>query len=100
MKRTLSVIAVITVGCAMSFGADLAKDPNYKAKCAGCHGANGEGKAAMKTKPLKESAAKSDAELTKAIENGTTTPPKMPGYKGKLTSDQIKSLVSAIKALK
>jgi cytochrome c553 len=64
MKRILSVTAAMALACTMSFGADLAKDPNYKAKCAGCHGAHGEGKPAMKTKPLKDSAAKSDAELT------------------------------------
>jgi mono/diheme cytochrome c family protein len=100
MKRFLSAVAFLALASSLSFGANLASDPNYKAKCAGCHGPNGEGKAAMKTKPLKQFASKSDAELAKAIENGTTTAPKMPGYKGKLTDAQIKTLVSEIKALK
>lgn len=100
MKKLLSAAVFLALACTMAFGADLAKDANYKAKCAACHGANGEGKAAMKTKPLKQSASKSEADLTKAIENGTTTAPKMPGYKGKLTDAQIKTLVSEIKALK
>lgn len=100
MKRLLSAAGFLALACTISFGADLASDPNYKARCAGCHGANGEGKAAMKTQPLKQSASKSDADLTKVIENGKTTPPKMPGYKGKLTNAQIKALVSEIKALK
>lgn len=79
--------------------ADLASNDIYKTKCAACHGANGEGKAALKTKPLKEAASKSDADLTGIINNGIagTT---MKGYKGKLTDAQIKDLVAAIKSAK
>jgi cytochrome c553 len=80
--------------------ADLVSDPNYKAKCAVCHGANAEGKPALKTAPLKNAAGKSEADLTKAIENGTTTTPKMPAYKSQLSADAIKTLVAEIKALK
>ena len=85
---------------AMSFAADLASDANFK-QCAMCHGAAGEGKAALKTKPMKEYAAKGAAELATAIQNGvSTSSPKMPGYKGKLTAEQIKTLVGEIKAAK
>ena len=74
MKKLLcAVLFLALVVPSMSFAADLASDANYKAKCGGCHGANGEGKAAMKTKPMKDYASKSEAELTKTIENGTTT---------------------------
>ena len=101
MKKLLcAVLFLALVVPSISFAADLASDANYKAKCAGCHGANGEGKPAMKTKPMKDYASKSDAELTNAIENGTTTTPKMPAYKGKLTDEQIKALVAEIKAAK
>jgi cytochrome c553 len=99
-KLLLAVLFLALLVPSMSFAADLATDANFKAKCAACHGPNGEGKPAMKIAPLKDAASKSDDELTKAIENGTTTSPKMPAYKDKLTPDQIKTLVAEIKALK
>ncbi len=95
-KLWFAVLFVALVAPAM-YAADLASDANYKAKCAACHGANGEGKPALKTAPMKEYAAKTDAELTDAITKGKG---KMPAYDGKLTADQIKTLVSEIKALK
>jgi cytochrome c6 len=99
MKKLLlaaSLLALIVPVTA--FAADLASDPNYKTKCAMCHGANGEGKAAMKTVPMKDHAAKSETELTNAIEKGV--PPKMAGFAGKLKPEEIKALVDEIKALK
>ncbi len=71
----------------------------FKAKCAMCHGADGAGKPAMGTKPLGSADVQkmSDADLTSAITNGKG---KMPAYKGKLSDDQIKELVSYIRTLK
>ena len=46
-------------------------------------------------------AGKPESELTKAIENGnSTSTPKMPSFKEKLTADDIRALVAEIKALK
>lgn len=99
MKKIAGLVGLVVIGSVISsFAADLASDANYKAKCAMCHGASGEGKAAMKTTPLKDVAKKSDADLTTTITKGK--PPKMPGYEGKLTADQVKALVAEIKALK
>ncbi len=95
-----SVAVLVIAGLTgIASAADLASNDVYKTKCAMCHGANGEGKAAMKTKPLKEAASKSDADLVKTISDGipNTT---MHGYKGKLTDAQIKDLATAIKGLK
>ncbi len=101
MKKVLfSILALAVVVPSAAFAADLAADATYKAKCAVCHGANAEGKPAMKVTPLKAAAAKSSAELTSTIEKGTTTTPKMPAFKGKVTDAQIKTLVAEIKALK
>jgi mono/diheme cytochrome c family protein len=100
MKKILVfalTIAVLGMMVPAAFAADLASDANYKAKCAACHGANAEGKPAMKTAPLKDSAAKSDDELTTTITNGKN---KMPAYKDKLKPDDIKALVTEIKGLK
>jgi cytochrome c553 len=95
-----TVLCLALVVPSVSFAADLTSDPNFKAKCAVCHGTNGEGKAALKTPPMKTAAGKSEADLIKIIENGTTTTPKMPAYKGQLTAAAIKTLVAEIKALK
>lgn len=71
---------------------------NYKAKCAGCHGADGS-KSMMGAKPLNgaDVQAMSDADLNAAITDGKG---KMPAYKGKLTDAQISDLVKYIRTLK
>jgi len=98
MKKSLAVLAGLALASSLAMAADLASDPVFKSKCAICHGANAEGKPAMKVGPMKDAAAKSDAELTETITKGK--PPKMPAFGEKLTPDQIKTLVSEIKALK
>jgi cytochrome c551 len=100
MKKILAfalTVAVVGMMVPAAFAADLASDANYKAKCAMCHGPAAEGKAAMKTPPMKDSAAKSADELTATITNGKG---KMPAYKDKLKPEDIKELVTEIKALK
>jgi cytochrome c6 len=99
MKKLLAVLVVAGIASIAS-AQDLSGNDVYKTKCAGCHGAKGEGKAAMKTKPMKDYASLSEAELTDAITNGKKSSPPMPAYKGKLTDAQIKDLVAAIKATK
>jgi cytochrome c6 len=102
MKNVIkgSVAILVLAGLTgVATAADLSSNATFKAKCAMCHGANGEGKAAMKTKPLKEAASKSDADLTAIIETGMTGT-TMKGYKGKLTDAQVKELVAAIKGAK
>jgi mono/diheme cytochrome c family protein len=102
-KLLLAALFTSLVVPSMAFAADLTSDINYKAKCAMCHGANAEGKPSMKVTPLKSAAGKSEAELTDTITKGMTPPGggiKMPPFAGKLTPEQIKTLVSEIKALK
>ncbi len=75
----------------------------YKAKCAGCHAADGSGSSpagkAMGVPDLRsdESQKKTDAQLIDVTTNGKG---KMPAYKGKVTDDQIKGLVAYIRTLK
>ena len=96
--------AVVVVALAMlawplaSFAADATADL-FKSKCAICHGADGKGKMAA-TKDLGSADVQkaSDAELTAAIAKGK--PPKMPPQEGKLTAEQIKSLVAYIRSFK
>jgi cytochrome c6 len=76
-----------------------AAEATYKAKCAGCHGADGKGKDALKTQDFASSAVQgmSDAELTTIINDGKG---KMPGYAKSLKPDQVKDLVAYIRSFK
>jgi cytochrome c553 len=102
MKK-LMLLPLLLLPLLVSFAGaeDLVNDENYKARCKVCHGPNAEGKPQMKIPALKTRADRSEAELTKAIEEGNaTSTPKMPPFKDKLTADDIKTLVQEIKALK
>ncbi len=73
----------------------------FKAKCAGCHGADGTGSAMGKKLGAHDFTSAdvqkmSDAELSDIITNGKG---KMPAYKS-LTPDQVKGLVAYIRTLK
>ncbi len=74
----------------------------YKSKCQVCHGADGKGTPAGQKMGVKdfhdpEVAKQSDADLIKTTKEGKG---KMPKYDGKLTDDQIKSLIKYIRSLK
>ncbi len=89
------VLALIVAPMKMTAqaGGDL-----FKAKCAACHGPNGEGKAALKTPAFKSDAVqkKTDAELKTFIATGA----KHDFTKKGLTDEQIDSLVKFIRSLK
>ena len=87
------MLALVVPAIAQDQPADI-----YKAKCAGCHGADGS-KAMMGAKPLNgaDVQAMSDADLSASITNGKG---KMPAYKGKLTDAQISGLVKYVRTLK
>src|SRR5579859_3893986 len=90
-----------TISLAASLGLAYAGAPEgksiYVAKCQGCHGANGEGKAAIGkmfnvTMPVlasKETQAKSDAELKKVITDGRGKMKPVAGMDEKQVSDVV-----------
>src|SRR5271165_1816869 len=92
-----AVLAVLTFTLMFSTWslADGGAD-TFKAKCAGCHGADGKGETgmgkAMKLRDLGSAdvQGQSDADLNGIITNGKN---KMPKYDGKLTADQVKDVV-------
>jgi cytochrome c6 len=100
---TLTLVGTLFAGtCLLSAPAKAdtaAGETMFKAKCAGCHGADGKGKEAMKTMDMAAADVQkmSDADLSKIISEGK--PPKMPAYKT-LTPDQVKDLVGYIRSLK
>ena len=74
----------------------------YKSKCASCHAADGSGntpvgtKLGVKSVSDPEMAKLSDAAWIDATKKGKG---KMPGYEGKLTDEQIKSLITYMRGL-
>jgi len=77
-------------------------EATFKAKCAGCHGADGAGSTpagkAMKVRDFHspEVQKETDADLTDIITNGKN---KMPKYADKLKDTEIKDLVAYCRSL-
>src|SRR5215467_1813558 len=107
----LSLIRALFVGvvavclfalCAGSARAQSAAETLFKTKCAACHGPDGKGEVPMGKKlavpslSAPEVQSQSDAQLTDAIGKGKN---KMPAYDGKLSKEQIASLVVYIREL-
>jgi mono/diheme cytochrome c family protein len=72
----------------------------YKERCAMCHHADGKGIKAMKmpdfTDP-KWQASVTDKQLVEGTENGVKGT-AMPGFKGKLTTEEIQAVVAHIRS--
>lgn len=100
MKKTTILALLLTAAMPLAAAADNAAV--YKAKCAVCHGADGAGQTPMGKKMnlrdlrSPEVQKQSNADLTKIIADGKG---KMPGYKAKLSADEIKGLVEYMRGL-
>lgn len=109
MENTIKKLGAMTLAAGLLAGACLLSRPaeadvaaaeaTYKAKCVACHGADGKGKEAMKTKDFASADVQkmTDAELTEIITNGK--PPKMPPYKS-MSADQVKDMVAYVRSFK
>jgi len=96
MKKVLLGVAIGAMFC-LAAPASRAQDAangekTFKAKCVGCHGANGEGKPAMKSPSIK---GKSADEITKAF----ATSPKHASVKS-LTPADVKDVAAYLATLK
>jgi cytochrome c553 len=96
MKKVLSGIAIVAALCfaaSVVCAQDAASGEKlYKAKCAACHGANAEGKPAMKSPSLK---GKSADEIQKTL----STNPKHTALKS-LTAADAKDLSAFLATVK
>ena len=96
MKKVFSGLALLASFCLFAFvtrAQDAANgEKTYKAKCAACHGANAEGKPAMKAPAIK---GKNADEIQKQI----STSPKHTGVKN-LTPAEVKDLAAYLVTLK
>jgi mono/diheme cytochrome c family protein len=111
MKKTTNWIATITTVAVLAgfvhlsapARADNAGEATYKARCAGCHGSDGEGQTAVgKANNIRDLGsadvqAQSDDAIAGIIGNGKG---KMPAYGKSLKPEQIKDLVAYIRTLK
>jgi mono/diheme cytochrome c family protein len=96
---TAAVVASLAIMPALSWGADDGA-ALYKSKCAGCHGAGGEGKPAMKAPALKGTAKTAD-QITEHLLKGepASKPPHAKGISG-LNEAQAKAISDFVKTLK
>ncbi len=96
MKRYLTILAACTMlsslGWAQADGAAL-----YKAKCAGCHGAMGEGKIG----PSLQKTSLTQDQIAALLTNGAASR-KAPHTKGmsSLTPDQVAAISTFVVSLK
>ena len=98
-KLVLSLAVVLLVGSSVSWAADDGA-ALYKSKCAGCHGASGEGKPAMKAPALKGTSLEANQiadHITKG-ESGSKAPHNK-GIAG-LSDEQAKTIAEWVKTLK
>jgi mono/diheme cytochrome c family protein len=104
LVQVRSVFALSTALLCSTFPARAQNDGAslYKSKCAACHATDGTGDTAvgksLKIRDLHSADVRkqTDAQLTDIITTGKSP---MPGYKGKLTGDQIKQVVGYIREL-
>ena len=99
MKKAMIAMAAMAAMSLSAFAADGAAV--YKAKCASCHGADGAGAMAKKMGSRDLNSADfqktSEADVAAVIAKGKG---KMPGYDGKLSTDEISAVAKYVKSLK
>ena len=98
--------AALVVALGLLWSSPVQAEPaaaTFKTKCAICHSPDGSGSGptgkALGVPDLRSDVVQklSDAELLGVVTNGKNN--KMPSYKDKLSTDQIKDLVSVIRDL-
>jgi mono/diheme cytochrome c family protein len=105
MSKTIRSYGALAAAILMAGAVGLAQSPGeaiYKAKCQGCHGAQGTPNPgiakAMGVKPASDPSVKSLSEAQR-ITDTTNGKGKMPAFKGKLTDAQIKDAVDYFRTL-
>lgn len=95
--KCLALVAVLIFGSTASWAQDGAA--LYKKRCSTCHGANGEGKPAMKAPAIKGTTMDAD-QLLQFLTKGVPAN-KAPHNKGMsgLSEDQAKAIVAYLKTL-
>jgi mono/diheme cytochrome c family protein len=100
MKSKFTLVPVLLLMASVISSAADEGEALYKKKCAGCHGASGEGKPAMKAPALKGTTR----DVTQVVDHitkgeATSKPPHNKGIAG-LSGDQAKAIADFVKSLK
>jgi mono/diheme cytochrome c family protein len=100
MKCKFMIVPILLLIASVFSAAADEGDALYKKKCAGCHGAGGEGKPAVKAPALKGTAL-DVAQLVDHITKGeaASKPPHNKGIAG-LSGDQANAIAEFVKSLK
>lgn len=101
----MKLTSLVLIACLALAGAAFAANgaATYKAKCAMCHGPNGDASSGMAKsmglKPLNSPDVQkaSAADMAALV---TTGEGKMPAFKGKLSDEEITAVVAYVKGLK
>jgi mono/diheme cytochrome c family protein len=99
-KLVLAVALLLL--CVPAMRAQGTAEPNYKAKCAGCHGPDGSGNTApgkalgVHDFQSPDVQKETDAQLVDIISNGKG---KMPKYSDKLKDTEIKDLAAYVRTV-
>ena len=98
-KLLIPIVAITLIACLAIAQPALAQDgaATFKAKCAGCHGAEGQGKVGPALKGASLSADDITALLTKG--NDAKKPPHKKAMSG-LSADDAKAVAEYVKSLK
>lgn len=104
MNRKLIMFAAAVAFAAAwtSLSAAEAK-ANWEKMCAACHGKDGTGKAAMKTRDYTDAKVQGemkDDEMIKAIKDGVPNSKMKKGYSDKLSDQEIKDLAALVRSFK
>lgn len=97
IAQWMTILALLTAAAYGQTGASL-----YRSKCASCHGAKGEGRAAIKNSSLltEEAKKRSDEEVTEFIAKGGKKKSSAHAYERKgVSAEQIKLLVQYVREL-
>ena len=100
MKRLVVIAAVfLMIGSQRTLAADEGATL-FKSKCAGCHGASGEGKTAIKAPALRGTSLEA-SQIVEHITKGESTskPPHNKGISG-LSENQAKAIADYVKTLR
>ena len=102
MRRSFATILLCVAMMIPAAAENTPAEGLYKSKCAACHAADGSGNTPagkkLEVKDFRTPAVmkESDEDLLGIIVKGQN---KMPSYKGKLSADQLKSLVAYVREL-
>ena len=100
--KTFTVVMILAVASMMLAAPAMAADgaTTFKAKCAGCHGSQGEGKPAVKAPALKGTALGEDA-ITNVLVKGDAAKkaPHVAPFKG-ISEENAKAIAAFVKTLK